>query len=261
MTNLVSNAAKFTVAGHVTLSVQTTALDDDRVEVQIRVEDTGIGIPEAALASLFDAFTQADVSTTRRFGGTGLGLHITRELVRRMGGRIDVESEVGAGTTFTVRFAAPIGEELTPTPARGQELRQLGLRVLVAEDNIVNRAIIERMLDLIGCTFVCVADGQAAVDAVLELPSGRVPFDCVLMDCEMPIMDGYKATERLRELGATLPIVALTAHSSGGGREKCLAAGMTDMLSKPITIELLCETLSRLCEPAASATASPTSRR
>ncbi len=239
--NLLNNALKFTAEGEITVLAKSRAAGEGRLAIEIAVTDTGIGIRPEALPILFEAFTQAEVSTTRRYGGTGLGLRITKQIVDLMGGEVAVESEVGKGSTFTLRFEAPVGQiEVIKPPKRSRQLGDLGLNVLVAEDNDVNQMIVQRMLLALGCESTCVSNGREAVDKVRSHD-----YDCVLMDCQMPVMDGYEAARCLRDFGEDLPVIALTAHVLPSERDKCLAAGMNDMMSKPVSLDVLAETLSR----------------
>jgi signal transduction histidine kinase/CheY-like chemotaxis protein len=249
--NLVGNATKFTSRGGVTVRVACGGGDD----LSIEVHDTGPGMSPEQQARLFARFVQADASTTRRFGGTGLGLAISRQLVTLMGGEIGVTSTVGEGSTFRVRVplargsgtpAARVGSAATTT--------RLNLRVLVAEDNRVNQLLVRRMLDRLGCTPVLVENGAQVLDAWTE---GR--FDVVLMDCQMPEMDGFEATRRLRASGpggATVPIIALTASALEDDRRQCYAAGMDAFLAKPIDVEQLADTLRTAARKAATTSAS-----
>lgn len=232
LVNLVGNAVKFTKAGWVEVRVEPAGAD----RVGFSVRDTGVGIAPDALTSLFDRFTQADVSTTRRFGGTGLGLSITRQLVELMGGDLRVESEVGVGSRFSFELplagarepASPSDSEPSPEPV---ELEG-PLRVLVAEDVPVNQWVTRRLLERLGHTVVVVEDGAAAVEAV-----ANHPFDVVLMDVHMPRMDGVEATRAIRTMtsvAAGIPIVALTANAMVGDRERYLEAGMDDYVTKPV---------------------------
>jgi signal transduction histidine kinase/ActR/RegA family two-component response regulator len=246
--NLLTNAVKFTHAGSVVLSVRTARLADDRVEVTTAVTDTGIGISAADRARLFQSFSQADSSISRRFGGTGLGLAICKALVERMGGSIGVESEPGAGSTFA--FTIPFtqlaerrsGDRTAPVAA-GED-RLAGRRVLVADDNAINRHIVERLLARLGIETESVEDGRRAVDAVLAAPQS---FDLVLMDVEMPELDGLAATRLIRERipAEALPIVAMTAHAMEQERRLCLEAGMNDRVTKPIDPKEFAQTLRR----------------
>jgi PAS domain S-box-containing protein len=243
--NLLSNAIKFTEQGSVTLALRRHA---DRMVVS--VADTGIGMDADQLARIFEPFEQADGSTTRRFGGTGLGLSITRRLVELMQGRISVDSARGAGSHFEVEL--PLVEAAGPSPARyptpaetaaGAGNRLAGLRILVAEDNEINQFVIREMLCGEGCEVELAADGQQAV--ALAAGPGRGTFDLVLMDVQMPVLNGYEATQRIRAIAPQLPIVALTAHALAEERRKCLAAGMEDIVSKPIDPEQLVSVIRR----------------
>lgn len=237
--NLLGNALKFTEAGHV--HVRAERLDEHRM--RLLVEDTGPGIAEDRQTYLFEAFTQADASTTRRFGGTGLGLAICRRLVEGMGGEIGVRSAAGEGATFhvtlPVRSAPEAGPTATPRPpaqlARSAGLERSALRVLVAEDNGVNRIVSKRMLLALGCEVDLCVNGLEAVEMC-----AAVSYDLVFMDCSMPVLDGYEATARLRarpSAGRLPIIVALTASALEDDRERCLAAGMDDYLSKPVSMQ------------------------
>ncbi len=231
--NFTTNAIKFTERGQVILRVTPAiAVDGQSDRWRVAVTDTGVGIPAERQAALFQQFTQVDSSTSRRFGGTGLGLAIARQLAALMDGAVGLESEPGRGSTFFVELPLPVGQLperaiTVPVVAAGS----LDVRVLVAEDNAVNQLLIRRLLEKMGCTVELVSDGRQAIDA---WASGR--FDLVLMDCEMPETDGYEATRaiRARETGARTPIIAVTARALSGDRERCLAAGMDDYLTKPI---------------------------
>ncbi|MCB1916605.1 MAG: response regulator [Rhodocyclaceae bacterium] len=233
--NLIGNALKFTDEGEVRLSVLLESAAPDVVCLLFEVSDTGIGIDDAIIPELFQSFTQADSSTTRRFGGTGLGLAICRNLVALMGGRIGVRSRSGEGSVFwfTVCFGlagdgamATAGEE----PVAG-EVSFARARVLVVEDNLINQRIMRELLTESGLAVSIAGDGAEALQ-VLETQS----FDLVLMDLQMPRMDGYQATAKIRERHdrLSLPIIAMTAHGRDEDREKCLSAGMNDHLSKPV---------------------------
>ncbi len=234
--NLVSNAIKFTEAGYVHIRV---AACDDRL--QIAVADTGQGIPESALDHIFEPFRQADSSTTRKHGGTGLGLAICRRLATALGGELSVRSTLGEGTVF--RVSLPL-DEAEPDEhhslLQDGELDLTGLRVLVAEDNPVNRMVVRKLLERFDLEVVLAENGEQCVAAWQQ-----VAPDMVLMDCQMPVCDGYEATRRLRALGADMPIVALTANTMPGDRARCLAAGMDDHLGKPIRPDELEAALAR----------------
>ncbi len=250
--NLLSNAVKFTEAGSVTVSVSSSRANPTApVRLEVEVADTGIGIPEDRRDRLFQSFSQVDSSTTRRYGGTGLGLAIAKRLIERMGGRIDVVSTPGGGATFRffvlldtqskeaqVEVAPP---QVALPSSNGHQ--SPALKVLVAEDNPINRKVAGHLLSKLGHSFTMAENGLLALSAVLDAPS-----DVVLMDLQMPEMDGLEVTRRIR---AELPagqqpwIVALTASAFEHTRSECLEAGMNDFLSKPITLDALRAALAR----------------
>jgi signal transduction histidine kinase/ligand-binding sensor domain-containing protein/CheY-like chemotaxis protein len=255
--NLMGNAIKFTETGSVALTVDEVRQDARSATLCVTVHDTGIGIPADKISAVFEPFTQADGSTTRRYGGTGLGLTITTQLVRLMGGEIEVESAVGRGTSFafTITLArVPAGEakDEPPNPPAVSEARAIpdlaagrGLRVLVAEDNLVNQRLIARLLQKWGHQTTIVSTGDEAVAAVASSP-----FDLVLMDVQMPGMDGFEATHAIRAREAAtgrdhLTIIAITAHAMKGDRERCLEAGMDGYVSKPVEAAELKRTIER----------------
>ncbi len=246
ITNLVSNAIKFTQKGKIVISAEVESDLGASVMIRFSVSDTGIGIPENKRAAIFDPFTQADGSTSRIYGGTGLGLAICRQLTELMGGEIGVESIVGTGSTFwfTVRLDKQTSSHQTPEVSRGTvnhdsmakpaKPAKQGVRILLAEDHVTNQQIAMIMLNKLGYKADVVADGLEAVRA-LEL----INYDLVLMDSLMPEMNGFEATAMIRSaqskvLNRSVPIIAMTANTMLGYREKCLEAGMNDYLSKPV---------------------------
>jgi signal transduction histidine kinase/CheY-like chemotaxis protein len=236
--NILSNAVKFTEHGSITLAV--FGRHDTLIYA---VSDTGIGMTPEQVARLFTPFEQADSSTTRKYGGTGLGLSICHGLVTLMGGAIQVESALGEGTRFEIRLPCmpveALAEQTSPgpqTPAFEAPGRLTGQRLLVAEDNDINQLVISDMLTSEGATLTLVGNGREALEAVARAPQD---FDLVLMDVQMPEMDGLEATRRLRILVPELPIIGQTAHALNEELEKCLQAGMTDTLTKPIDHEQL----------------------
>ena len=252
LVNLLHNAVKFTERGSVQLSVSVLAETADAVHLRFEVQDTGIGIARDQLDSVFDAFTQADASSTRRHGGSGLGLAIVKELAELMGGRVGVESELGEGSVFWLELtlrkdaAAPAAAEPAPVPPPLH-----AAHVLLAEDDGVNQMVVEGMLKQLGCAVDVVGDGTAARAA-----AARSRYDLIFMDCHMPRMDGYETARLIREderhRGGRTPIVALTADTLAGDRERCLAAGMDDYISKPVSSALLAKALQRWArQPAA----------
>lgn len=239
--NLVGNALKFTERGQIAVNAEIKEQRGDRLRLHFAVTDTGIGIPEEKQRLIFEAFSQADLSTTRRYGGTGLGLTISSRIVALMNGTISVESEPGRGSCF--RFSVELRTaQQTAEPVRGtqpdSELPIAPLRILVAEDNVVNQRLACKQLERMGHSVKVAASGVQALELIAEHP-----FDLVLMDVQMPEMDGLEATSRLRgneaRTGAHLPVIAVTAHAMEGDESACLAAGMDAYVSKPIVKSLL----------------------
>ena len=256
--NLVGNALKFTVSGGILLHVGRQPDCDGRIVLAVEVSDSGIGIASEHLDKVFAPFEQADSSTTRTFGGTGLGLTIARQLVELMGGRISVSSAVGCGTTFYFEVVLDPG---APEPDPGQAPSaardvpraagaMLGeLRVLIVEDNPVNMLVAVGLLGKLGIRHIDKAgDGLEAVEKTVE-QRPAVTYDLILMDCQMPRLDGYAATARLRAAGVRTPIVAMTAHAMSGDRERCLAAGMDEYVTKPVALDDLAACLDRVLTP------------
>ena len=242
--NLTGNAIKFTERGRVQISVTESRRDAEIATLRFAVSDTGIGMDPVALSKLFQVFSQGDSSMTRRFGGTGLGLAISQRLINRMGGHIAVQSTLGEGSEFSFELTFPLARPPVHAshPLFVERTLALSGRVLVVEDDRVNQRVIEMLLGKLGIGCVVVADGASSVQmATLE------PWDAVIMDCQMPGMDGYEATRRIREklAGRPLPIIALTANAMIGDRELCLAAGMDDFLAKPVRQEELRSCLER----------------
>ncbi len=247
---LVDNAVKFTNRGQVRLAITFRTESAQAVQLRFEVSDTGIGVPESMQGSIFEPFTQADDSTTRRHGGTGLGLALSKQLVERLGGIIDMQSQKGLGSMFW--FQIPLIPEdpirvlddpaaktpkLDPEPADGRP------RVLVVEDNPVNQRVACRLLEKAGYYALVAANGRAALDYL----AGQ-SFDAILMDCQMPVMDGYEAAQQIRQMernGSHIPIIAITAHAMVGDRERCLNAGMDDYLTKPVSREALVMVLKK----------------
>jgi PAS domain S-box-containing protein len=245
--NFLSNAIKFTAQGEVVLRI---ARPGGGERLRIEVQDSGPGIDESTLARLFRPFTQADESTTRRYGGSGLGLSICRELATLMGGEVGVASDAGSGSLFWAELPLPaVAEALPPEPAPKDEPSLAGVRVLLVEDNPVNMVIAVAMLERWGVEVVQAADGCEAVAAARAARADGRPFDLVLMDVQMPVMSGHEATRTLRAEGHRLPIVALTAAALVTERELALAAGMDDFLTKPIDVDRLRATLLRWRAP------------
>jgi CheY-like chemotaxis protein len=276
--NLIGNAIKFTQRGEITVSAAVAESERNQAVLKICVADTGVGIPREQQQIIFEAFQQADTSTTRRFGGTGLGLAISARLISLMGGKIWVESEPGQGARFycTVVFGRVARIGVNPgvisggDPASrnfangrhstngksnhasspGLDVKRLDvktsrLKILLAEDNIINQKLAVRLLEKQGHEVVVAGDGKEALEKF-----DQSFFDLVLMDVQMPEMDGLMATSmiRMREQGTSrhTPIVALTAHAMKGDRERCLAAGMDGYIAKPINVQQLFQTIDQI---------------
>ena len=246
LSNLLGNAVKFTYGGDIALGV--SALEpregDPRTWLRFSVRDSGIGIEPGKINAVFGRFTQADDSTTRRYGGTGLGLVISKHLVELMGGSVEVESAPGAGSRFWFDLPFDAAEDVPAARAVDVSAAQrIAARVLLVEDNQVNQEVLCAMLNLAGADVLPVDNGELAV-----LTLRREEFDIVLMDCQMPVMDGYEATRRIRREeapGRHVPIIALTANAFSEDRERCLAAGMDDYITKPVSMKLLARTVGR----------------
>lgn len=256
--NLLSNAVKFTEQGSVTLNIQSddpVSQSQDQIYITVKVIDTGIGIPKNVQASLFDKFIQADSSTTRKFGGTGLGLAISKSLTEMMGRQIRLESELGKGSTFTFTMCLQINKNASQDemirvfkntsdmPFKAVQFN--APRILLVEDNKTNQEFTIETLERMGCVVTLVVNGLEAVEI-----TSRENFDLVLMDCEMPEMDGFEATQaiRLHEMKSgskPLTIIALTANAMSGDEQRCLDAGMNDYLAKPVRKKALFEMLSK----------------
>jgi signal transduction histidine kinase/CheY-like chemotaxis protein len=263
--NLVGNAIKFTSQGGVFVRATIEGEPSTPNRLRFEIQDTGIGIPNDTRKLLFDPFRQADGSTTRRYGGTGLGLAISRRLVELMGGQIGVESQPGKGSTFWFTAAFEPSAAVQAEPSTLSTVPTLSIvrtaadsqerpRILVAEDNVVNREVAVRMLDQLGFRVDVVEDGQGAIEAASHLL-----YDAILMDCQMPVVDGFEATAAIRLLdgpAARTPIIALTASAMHGDRERCLSSGMDDYITKPVRRAVLSETLRRWVRCAAVSIAS-----
>lgn len=251
--NIIGNAIKFTEIGAIEVRLRSAAIAEHSVNVKVSVSDTGIGIAASRLPMIFDSFTQEDSSTSRRFGGTGLGLSISKRLVELMGGSIYAESTAGIGSTFHFELEMKVAEEkprgIPDRPSltasdNSNPLPLTGLSILLADDNRVNQMVTMRLMTRLGAKVDCANDGQLA----LEMVEGN-PYDLVLMDCQMPVIDGFEATRRIRKMGncAHIPVVAITANAMQGDREACLAAGMNGYVTKPVdSAQLLAAILAAL---------------
>ena len=256
ITNLVGNAIKFTESGSVTIATHLVdATNDSPPHLEVNVIDTGIGMTKDQQAKIFEKFVQADTSTTRKFGGTGLGLSISRQLAEAMGGSLTVDGEPGVGSTFTVSI--PVAEMTLQDLVDPQEIAALAKEradsamsgglirlpsnqsILVVDDGEGNRRLIEVVLKRAGAKVVCASNGLEAIEAIAEQD-----FAIILMDMQMPVVDGYTATKRLRAAGLKTPIVALTGNAMKGDRERCLAAGCDDFVTKPVNIDQLLEVIA-----------------
>jgi signal transduction histidine kinase/CheY-like chemotaxis protein len=260
LVNLLHNAVKFTERGGIALEVIVLEDADDSVRLLFEVRDTGIGLAEDQFDSVFDAFTQVDASSTRRHGGTGLGLAIVKEIAELMGGQVGVDSRLEEGSTFwfevSLKKGAQPAGDVGPATARAPIL---SAHILLAEDDAVNQMVVEEMLTGMGCVVDVVDDGDAACVA-----AARIAYDLIFMDCHMPVLDGFEATRRIRaaadEQGAHTPIVALTADALAGDRERCLACGMDDYMTKPVSTEQLAAAVRRWAGDGARAHAAADAR-
>ena len=263
--NLVGNAIKFTKEGGVKVDI-TIENQQQNICFRCTVSDTGIGISEESKQHIFDYFTQADASTTRNFGGTGLGLALSQRLVHEMGGSMEVSSKLGEGSVFT--FSLPLKKANAPIKEKKQELPQnlskkldasvstknkknkkdKKTNILIAEDNTVNQIVIEQMLTQLNCNATMKNNGQLLIDEITKNQSHE--YDLIFMDCQMPVLDGYEATKFLQffwksHMGRRIPIVALTANAMPEDKKKCLEAGMDDYLAKPIKTDALSNVIEK----------------
>ena len=248
LVNLCGNAVKFTERGSVTVSVDAAQVESCRTKLRLEVRDTGVGIPADRVHALFKPFSQVDASTTRRYGGTGLGLSIVRRLAELMGGEAGVESSAGVGSTFWFTACFEVASEQSANVVDTVSVptvlsAKAGKRILLAEDNVVNEKVATRFLERLGYVVHAVPNGREAVDAW-----ARGGYDLVLMDCQMPVLDGYAATREIRARengGARIPIVALTANAMKKDELECRQAGMDDHLAKPLNREALARCLAQ----------------
>jgi CheY-like chemotaxis protein len=250
LVNLVGNAIKFAEQGEVRVTVR---LSDADSRLRMDVSDTGIGMDEQQMAQLFQPFNQVDGSASRRFGGTGLGLAISKRLVEALGGEIQVQSTPGQGSTFSVTIdpgplegislteqAVPMVEPVAcDRGSTSNGVAKLNARVLLAEDGPDTQRLIRFLLEKAGAEVTAVDNGRTAIEIALGRDETDQPFDVILMDMQMPVMDGYAAARQLRDAGYSRPIIALTAHAMNTDRYKCLHAGCDDYAAKPIDRDAL----------------------
>ncbi len=246
--NLISNAIKFTEKGTITLRAKLLSESDGKSKIRFEIQDTGIGISQEGQTKLFEKFSQADQTVTRRYGGTGLGLSICKNLIHVMDGEIGLYSEVNKGTTFWFTAEFKIGDtKSVKIDQTHNDLPQAKLqgRVLIAEDNAINQLIALKLLEKVGCHADAVGNGLEAINAFKSFP-----YDLILMDCQMPELDGFEATKAIREIErqqnkTPIPIIALTASAMSADKEKCLQIGMTDYLTKPVDFQRVWSTLEK----------------
>ncbi len=245
LVNLVGNAIKFTQRGEVRLYVGKRSMDNKKLQLEFVLTDTGIGIHKEQLPYIFERFQQAEDSITRNYGGTGLGLSIVNELIHLQNGEINVESEAGKGTSFSFMLPYMVSEkhdsiEKQAVPVNETSLTSENVRILVVEDNEMNQRLMEHLLKGWKLNIAIASNGKEAMDKL-----STEKYDLILMDIQMPEMDGYTATQLIRQAGITIPVIAMTAHAWAGEKEKCLNYGMDDYLSKPIKEEELSRLISR----------------
>ena len=259
LVNLMGNAIKFTEVGSVRVIVQRDPRSPDKPALRFDVIDTGIGLSEEQLGGLFQPFYQADGSTKRRFGGTGLGLALSQRLATMLGGAITATSTLGQGSTFrlTIAIGTPdqkrARDHAPPTPEAAPARNCFACRILLAEDGPDNQRLIAHVLRKAGAEITVAQNGQIAVDLVLSAQQAGNSFDVVLMDMQMPVMDGFEATARLRSAGLRTPVIALTAHAMTEDRQRRLDAGCNDYVAKPLDVATLLAVVTRhLAEPVPS---------
>jgi len=257
--NLIGNAVKFTETGAVCLTASFIEDDKRGAWICIDVSDTGIGISIEQRSKLFEPFTQADSSSSRRYGGTGLGLAISRRLAEMLGGTLVLlGSTPGKGSTFRLTLpldpsdgtearnsAAPMPQALMEVEPDARPGDPLDCSILLAEDTLDTQMLVVRLLTKCGATVTTADNGQDAIEKVMAAEASAQPFDVVLMDGQMPVMDGLKATQVLRAKGYSGVIIALTAHAMTDDRAKCIEAGCDDYATKPVKIAALCEVIRR----------------
>ncbi|MCP4440006.1 MAG: response regulator [Aureispira sp.] len=251
LVNLVSNAIKFTKKGSIDINLGSKESTSHDLILVIEVKDTGIGIPQEKLPSLFDAFTQADASTTRQYGGTGLGFAISQKLANIMGGKITVSSQIRKGSCFTLELPLNVSHPVPTAPKVLPKSPQFAstntpkdIDILVAEDDLINQKLAQRIFDKLGFQITIAQDGQEVLDLLT-----KQSYDLIFMDIQMPVLDGYQTTQQiLNTYPHHPPIIALTANAMSGDREKCLAAGMSDYLSKPISSKSVLTAIDKWCK-------------
>lgn len=251
--NLVGNAIKFTTAGSVRITVEWQSPKTERGKLLVHVKDTGVGIPPHRQEEMFAPFVQADTQMTRQYGGTGLGLAISQRLARILGGDLTFTSQEGKGSTFTVLIPCPeeaainepAHQNLELAPKKTQPANPLAdTRILIVDDTADNRKLLSFHVKKAGAVIDLAENGQEALDKITEAKESR-PYDIILMDMQMPVLDGYEATKQLRKHGDMTPVIAVTAHAMAGDRDKCLSAGCNDYITKPVAREKLLQMMQQ----------------
>lgn len=240
--NLTSNAAKFTEKGKISIEAKAIKQDQNKVRVKFSVRDTGIGIEEDKLDKIFESFTQASSTTTRKFGGTGLGLTIVKQLVELQGGKLTVQSKLHEGSEFSFHLDFGYRDKKKPRSINDEEKEIISLnnvKVLIVEDNDMNQFLAENLLTSHGAAVEIAVDGY---DALRKIDEKK--YDLILMDIQMPRIDGYEATQKIRQDNINVPIIAMTAHAMVDEKNKCLEAGMNSYVTKPLKAEILLSTIS-----------------